>query len=373
MLKSSQLSKKTLKNIFILLAALFPAIGNTAIIVTGGLSGTYYQIGRNLKEIVMPDLELRSSAGSWSNMEAISQIRGVSFAIVQSDVYSAFVRLGNDRSIPVSTRNEYRHLLSSLRVFMPLYREEVHFLVRKNDPMEFIHEIEGKAIWMDANKSGTYLTALNIYAKMFGNELPNSVEPFLNPTATGDDEGTKKHRSALMALSEPEYNRAYPKIDVMVLVGGQPLRVIEKIVPDNLKLLKFDPNHPTASNVLTEYQRAEIRKTSYPLLNIAGEGLPALAVDSYLITAQFAEGWRNRYVEQFATNFCDKFGMLQQLGHPKWNSLAWQPGAKLPELKANWIYASNVRKILEKCHTPQWVRKYGIACPDSYVALGLCK
>ena len=67
---------------------------------------------------------------------------------------------------------------------MPLYKEEIHFLVRKDEPIDFIHQIKGRAIWMDMEKSGTYLTALNIYSKLF-QERPSVVTPFLNPTATG--------------------------------------------------------------------------------------------------------------------------------------------------------------------------------------------
>ncbi|MBV5345181.1 MAG: hypothetical protein JZU63_06450, partial [Rhodoferax sp.] len=88
-------------------------------------------------------------------------------------------------------------------------------------------------------KTGTYLTALNIYSKLF-QERPNVVEPFINPTVTGDDEGTKRRRSALMALGDPSFYKAYPKVDVLVLVGGQPLKLLESGVPAHLKLLKFD-------------------------------------------------------------------------------------------------------------------------------------
>jgi TRAP-type uncharacterized transport system substrate-binding protein len=123
----------------------------------------------------------------------MSQTKGVGLAIVQSDVYAAFVYLRDSHKVPAATRQQYGRLLKNLRVFMPLYKEEIHFLVNKDSPLEFIHQIRGKRIWMDAEKSGTYLTALNIYSKMF-NERPIVVAPFINPTVTGDDEGTKTRR-----------------------------------------------------------------------------------------------------------------------------------------------------------------------------------
>ena len=317
-------------------------------IVTGGKTGTYFAIGNNLKELVYPGLEVRDSKGSWANVEDMSQTKGVSLAIVQSDVYAAFVQLRDASNVPQATRAEYARLLANLRVVMPLYKEEIHFLVRKDDPMEFIHQIKDKAIWMDAEKSGTYLTALNIYSKLF-QERPKSVEPFVNPTATGEDEGTRRRRSAIMTLSDPAFYKAYPKVDVLVLVGGQPLKLLEQNMPGNLKLLKFDPAQAGAAKILQDYQKADIRKTSYPLLNMAGGDAPSLAVDSYLITANFADARRNQFVTDFSGQFCNKFGVLQEKGHPKWKDLTWQPGQKLPTLAAGWKYSEKSSQQLVSC------------------------
>ena len=318
------------------------------VIVTGGKTGTYYQIGTNLKDIVSPGLEVRDSKGSWANVEELSQTKGVGLAIVQSDVYSAFVYLRDNPQVPAETRQQYAHLLANLRVFMPLYREEIHFLVRKDSPLEYIHQIKGARLWMDAEKSGTYLTALNIYSKMF-NERPNAVAPFINPTVTGEDEGTKTRRSALMVLSDPDFYKDFPKMDVMVLVAGQPMKLLASNIPDNLKLLKFDPSHPTAARLLQEYRRADIVKANYPLLNVADPAQPSLSVDSYLITANFSDPGRNRFVSVMADRFCDRFDELQAKGHPKWKSLTWKPGSPLPALNAGWQYSSRVKSRLSHC------------------------
>ncbi len=317
-------------------------------IVTGGKTGTYYAIGNNLRDIVYPALEVKDSKGSWANVEDMSRTKGVTLAIVQSDVYSAFVQMRDSRDVPEATRREYTQLLANLRVFMPLYKEEIHFLVRKDEPIEFIHQIKGRPIWMDMEKSGTYLTALNIYGKLF-QDRPNSVTPFINTTATGEDEGTKRRRSALMALSDPGFYKDYPKIDVMVLVGGQPLSLLEKNMPSNLKLLKFDPNQAGADKVLQDYQQAGIKKSSYPALNIAGNESPSLAVDSYLITANFADPQRNQFVKDFASQFCAHVGDLRERGHAKWKSLIWQPGSALPPLSAGWQYSDKVKEQLSTC------------------------
>lgn len=352
-----------------LLAAAASAPAET--IVTGGKTGTYYQIGNNLKDIVSPALEVRDSKGSWANVEDLSQTKGVGLAIVQSDVYSAFVYLRDNPDVPRDTRRQYAHLLANLRVFMPLYREEIHFLVRKDSPMEYIHQIKGARIWMDAEKSGTYLTALNIYSKMF-NERPQVVAPFINPTVTGDDEGTKTRRSALMVLSDPDYYKDFPKMDVIVLVGGQPLKLLAANVPDNLKLLKFDPNHPTSARLLQEYRKADIQKESYPLLNIGAASQPSLSVDSYLITANFSDPTRNRFVSAMADRFCDKFDELQAKGHPKWKALTWKPGSPLPALSAGWQYSMRVKERLGRCEAQEPVPPPASACSPQNRFAGLC-
>ena len=353
-------------------AAVALTSAHAEVIVTGGKTGTYFQIGSNLKEIVSPALEVRDSKGSWANVEDLSQTEGVSLAIVQSDVYAAFVYLRDSRQVPAATRQQYGKLLKHLRVFMPLYREEIHFLVNKDSPLEFIHQIRGARIWMDAEKSGTYLTALNIYSKMF-NERPTIVAPFINPTATGDDEGTRTRRSALMVLSDPTFYASFPKLDVLVLVGGQPLKLLEANVPPNLKLLKFDPAHRTSAKVLQDYKKADIQKSSYPSLNIVDAGLPSLAVDSYLITANFVSEDRNQFITTLASQFCDKFNDLQSKGHPKWKSLTWKPGSPLPKLAVGWQYSARVKDRLSHCQTQPAQQTQGSASPSVGETPSACK
>jgi hypothetical protein len=361
-----------LAKVLLLFAGLLAAAASAEVIVTGGKTGTYYQIGNDLKAIVVPTLEVRESRGSWANVEELSQTKGVGLALVQSDVYAAFVYLRDNPQVPRETRRQYARLLENLRVFMPLYREEIHFLVRKDSPLEFIHQIRGARIWMDAEKSGTYLTALNVYSKMF-NERPKIVAPFLNPTVTGDDEGTKTRRSALMVLSDPDFYKDFPRMDVIVLVGGQPLKLLATNIPDNLKLLKFDPNHPTSARLVQEYRRADILKASYPLLNIADPSQPSLSVDSYLITANFIDRDRRQFVSTLADRFCEKFDELQAKGHPKWKALTWKPGAPLPALSAGWQYSARAKERLSRCHPQEAAAPPPAACKPQDRFAGLCR
>src|SRR5919109_4313455 len=79
------------------------AAGNAAAatpykIVTASERGTYIQIGRDLAKFIAPqadiELEVLPSAGSAENVHRLRFEPGVKFALVQSDVYQAFITQG---------------------------------------------------------------------------------------------------------------------------------------------------------------------------------------------------------------------------------------------------------------------------------------
>ena len=134
-------------------AAVTAAGAHAEVIVTSGKTGTYFQIGNNLKEIVSPALEVRESKGSWANVEDLSQTKGVGLAIVQSDVYAAFVYLRDSREVPETTRRQYGQLLQTV-LSCPILKEEIHFLVKKDSPLEFIHQIRVRGSGWMPRKAG---------------------------------------------------------------------------------------------------------------------------------------------------------------------------------------------------------------------------
>src|SRR5258707_7689609 len=92
-------------------------------IVTASPRGTYIQIGRDIASIVAPsadiELEVLPSAGSAENVRRLRYEPGVKFAIVQSDVYQAFL----DQA--AGGNAEANKIIRPLRVIMPLYNEEI--------------------------------------------------------------------------------------------------------------------------------------------------------------------------------------------------------------------------------------------------------
>ena len=127
--------------------ALIGAIGASAAdykIVTASSAGTYIQIGRDLAKWVAPPagigLEVLESKGSAENVLRMRFEPGVKLALVQSDVYQAFLdeaKAGNA---------EAGNIIRPLRLVMPLYEEEIYFVVRADSPLNAIHEIRDKKI-----------------------------------------------------------------------------------------------------------------------------------------------------------------------------------------------------------------------------------
>ena len=59
-------------------------------------------------------------------------------------------------------------MIRPLRVIMPLYNEEIYFIVRADSPLNYIHEIKDAKINAGQLGSGTALTATTLYRLMFG-------------------------------------------------------------------------------------------------------------------------------------------------------------------------------------------------------------
>ena len=113
-------------------------------IVTASERGTYYAIGQDLAKLVAPaakiDLEVLATAGSAANIRHLRFDPGVKLAIVQADVYQAFI----DRA--VGGNAEAAGIIRPLRVILPLYNTEIHYVARSDAPFNSLHEIKDARI-----------------------------------------------------------------------------------------------------------------------------------------------------------------------------------------------------------------------------------
>ena len=324
-------------------------------IATASERGTYIVLGRDLATTVAPDanmdLEALPSAGSAENVRRLRFEPGVKFAIVQSDVYQAFL----DQA--AAGNKEAGVIIRPLRVILPLYDEEIYWVARADAPFDFIHEVKDARINAGPVGSGTALTALTVYQAIFKTPLPRATTTFL------------ANEEALLKLTGDK------TVDVVVIVGGQPMKLLADMKPEARQLIKFlrvDPSAATSREALRTYYAATVRKSSYP--NLLSEDLPSLAVKAFLVTYDYNVKQTQRHLVRFARSLCENLRGLRTHGHPKWKEVQ----LALPDLPEGWLYYPPTARELSVCiaeqsdvqqAAPPGVRA---SCTPQELVLGLC-
>ena len=295
-------------------------------IVTASTRGTYIQIGRDLAAYVAPqadiDLEVLPSAGSAENVRRLRYDAGVKFAIVQSDVYQAFLDQAAGGNADAKT------IIRSLRVIVPLYNEEIYFLARADSDLNYIHDIKDAKINVGELGSGTALTTSTLYRLMFGAPLGETKTSFLS------------NEDALVKLITDK------TIDVVAVVAGQPAKLLVDMKPEArqfIKLLKFDPNHAASKAALKTYFPATVLASNYP--NLLTEDIAGVAVKAFLVTYDYNLKGTQDYLARFARSLCQNFATLQEKGHPKWREVE----LSLPDLGRGWFYYPPTAKEIRSC------------------------
>lgn len=295
-------------------------------IVTAPERSTAWQAGHDLARVVAPAadiaLEVLPSAGSAENVQRLRYESGVKLALVQSDVYQAFLdeaAAGNAQA---------RALIRPLRVVLPLYDEEVYFIARADAPFDEVQQIRDARIAVGPLLGGAALTATTVYRRLFGRDLPAA-----QMSSLGAEE----------ALSHLVGDRS---VDVVVVVAGQPARLLADMKPAArrlVKLLKFDTRAPSAAALLQTYWPATVRASSYP--NLLAADLPALAVRSYLVTYDYSLDTTVDHLARLARSLCRNLGRLQAEGHEKWREVRLAQ----PELGPGWSYFAPTWRALRDC------------------------
>jgi uncharacterized protein len=319
-------------------------------IVTASERGTYIQIGRDVAKFIAPaagiELAVLPSAGSAENVQRLRYEAGVKFALVQSDVYQAF--LDQDKS----GNAEAGALIRPLRVIMPLYNEEIYFIARADSDLAFVHEIRGAKINVGPLLSGTAMSATTLYRQMFDAPVAEANASYLS------------NEDALIKLTGDK------TLDVVVIVAGQPAKLLADMKPEArqlIKLLKFDADKPESRAALKTYFQSTVRATSYP--NLLADDVPGLAVKAYLVTYDYNLGSTVAQLRKFARSLCQNFSTLQASGHPKWREV----DLALPPLGRGWLYYPPMANEMQKCVAEQRVAVPAKVCNQQERILGLCK
>lgn len=322
-------------------------------IVTANSTGTYYAIGTDLAKFVAPEaginLEVLPTAGSAANIKHLRYDPGVKFAIVQADVYQAFLDRAAGGSAEAAT------IIKPLRVIAPLYNTEIHYIVRADSPMNYLHDIKDARINGGILGSGAALITHTLYRMMFGGPIPEAQASFLS------------NNEALLKLIGDK------SVDVVVVAAGQPAPIIAAMKPEAqkyIKLLKFDPEHPSSKQPLTVYTYATVNASSYP--NLLTESFTTIAVGAYLVTYDFNLSYTQNYLTRFARSLCENFRVLQEKGHPKWREVS----LNLPELGPGWTYYQPTTRAIRTCMGragPVPARKPSSQCSAEERILGFCR
>jgi TRAP transporter TAXI family solute receptor len=295
-------------------------------IVTASERGTYIQIGRDLAKYVAPDaeidLQVLPSAGSSENVKRLRYEPGVKLALVQSDVYQALLDQGDGGNKVANA------LIRPLRVVLPLYNEEIYFITRADSKLEYVHQIKDTRINVGPLLSGTAMSATTLYKLMFNAPITQTKVTYLS------------NEDALAKLTEDK------SIDVVVVVAGQPAKLLADMKPEArnlIKLLKFDANIAEGQAALKTYFAATVRASSYP--NLLSEDLPGIAVRAYLVTYDYTSGTTAPHLSKFARSLCQNFTKLQIDGHPKWHEVE----LAMPPLGRGWAYYPPTARELQAC------------------------
>jgi uncharacterized protein len=320
-------------------------------IVTADPRGTYYAIAGDLAKMVAPaagiDLEVVPTSGSAENIKLLRHEPGVKLAIVQADVYQAFV----DRS--VEGHREAARIIRPLRVILPLYNTEIHYIARADSELNYLHDIKNATINGGLVGSGAAFITHTLYRMMFNAPIPEAKASYVS------------NQEALLKLIGDK------SVDVAVVAAGQPAPLIANMKPEAqtfIKLLKFDPSHPSSKRALSIYAPATVRATSYP--NLLKENLTTVSVGAFLVTYDYNLQTTVDYLVRFARSLCQNFSALQAQGHPKWREVQ----LALPELNSGWVYYPPTMREIRACLAGARgaVAKPAKACSAEERILGFC-
>ena len=290
--------------IVLALAGSAPAAELEKNIMTGGPTGTYIKIGRDIAALGKAcgkSLTVVESAGSLENFIGVRNRRNTQFGIVQNDVLEYLKTFeANDAEIQQAVRG--------VRIMFPLYNEEVHVLARTE--IKSMADLAGRKVAIGVKDSGTYLTA-SLMLDILRIKDVQKVE--LNPD------------KALPQLRAGD-------IDAFFYVAGAPASLFEG---DAIDGSKFHLVPITEAPLLATYIPAKIPAGTYAFER---EPVDTVAVKAVLMTFDYDKK-RNAYhrdsckaVADFSNYIITGLDKLQATGHPKWKTVdltALPPGWKV--------------------------------------------
>src|SRR5262245_21561395 len=297
------ITPKRLQGLIALACALNTLPAALAIDLVVSTDGTDVAIVHDLAEFVAPaagiKLDVRSVQSPSESMQLLRAGKNVKLVTLPSDLDQRLL-LGAARDVDGPGP-------AGLRVVVPLYDEELHFIARADAPFTYVHDIKDARINVGPPQSGTAEVIGSAYRRMFNRPLGPNQSSHL------------PHEDALIRLVTDK------TIDVVAIVAAQPTKLLANMKPEArqyIKLLKFDPTNAAGRAALGVHAPATVRAASYPALLSAD--VPALAAKTYLVTLDFRDHATESSLIRFARALCQKLGTLHGNGHPQWRNVELQ-------------------------------------------------
>jgi hypothetical protein len=252
--------------------------------VTGSQTGTYYQIGLDIRKLLYPELKLTilASPGAFVNLLAMGY-QNIPLGIIQFDVLDSLLIGSDDVTL--------RGLAQSIRVIFPLYNEEIHLLV--SSEIKQLSDLNGKSVAIGNEGSGTSLTVPLLLKAL-------DIKPSKQSKMGGGD-----------AINELRAGN----IDAMFFVVGAPASLFQTQIKadDKFHLL------PITADLGDTFSAATIPAGTYAWQKTA---VKTVAIKAFLVTKAF----------QLSSPECPKIGFLarsmykqldelKKTGHSKWKNV----------------------------------------------------
>ncbi|WP_185962124.1 TAXI family TRAP transporter solute-binding subunit [Palleronia caenipelagi] len=265
-------------------------------ILTGGASGTYIQIGRDISAVLPADgvdLIVNESNGSLENIYGVYKRPQTQLGIVQNDVLD-FIR-----NLKASDA-ELNSLAAKVRLVMPLYNEEIHLVARPG--LAGLSDLSQARVSVGPQDSGSQLTASLLL----------------------DATGVTPRKTVSLSTTEALEAFLAGDIDAFFYVGGAPLKLLAdpRLTPENSQLLPLDD-----PRLADYYVSSTIPAGTYAFQPTDYNGL---AVKAVLMTYDFSSN-PSSYFKQSCAIVTDvtravweNIDALKQSGHPKWQAVDLQ-------------------------------------------------
>ncbi len=295
-------------------------------VLTGGPSGTYIQIGRDISQIAGEcglTYTINESAGSLENFLGVRNRVNTQFGIVQSDVLE-YLRTFSQND------PEIARAIFGVRIAFPLYNEEVHVLARRE--ITSLNDLNGRKVAIGSENSGTFLTSSLVLDLA---EVRPAERLTIDATAS------------LAALLDGQ-------IDAFFYVAGAPTKLFQT---DEIDGSRFHLLPLTDSTLRAVYVESEIPAGTYPFQQ---EKVDLVAVKAVMMTFDYTPQ-RNAYHRESCKAVSDlvnivltNFDRLQTTGHPKWKTV------ELTDIPPGWDISECVNQGLDP--------EYALECRPPAVA-----